>query len=98
MINKLMTKLNEWFSEPLGNTLPSDSAETELKHPQPFYERFKALSGRMRGRGDKREPNQRIDEFHPRGAAGRREVRGPRGVSKALMPRPDHRVTSQKKK
>ncbi len=98
MIDKFMTKLNEWFSEPLGNTLPSDSAETELKHPWPIYERFKALSVRMRGRGDKREPIQRIDEFHPRGEAGRREVRGPRGISKAVMPRPGRRVTSQKKK
>jgi len=98
MINRFMTKLNEWFAEPLGNTLPSDSAETELKHPRPFYERFKALTGQLRGRGDKREPDKRIDEFHPRGAAGRREVRGPRGVSKAVMPHPGSRVTSQKKK
>jgi hypothetical protein len=91
MINKFMTKLSDWFN-------PSDSMDMDLKRPRPFYERFKALSGQIKGRGDKREPNKRIDEFHLRGAAGRREVRGPIGVSKAVMPSPGRRVTSQKKK
>jgi hypothetical protein len=75
MIDKLMSKLNQWFNEPLGNTLPFDFVETELKKPQSSFENLKARPGWMRGRGDKREPRKRIDEFHPRGAAGRRTTR-----------------------
>ena len=97
-MKKFMTKINEWFKEPLGNTVSSDSAETDLQKPRPFYEKFKFLPEGLRGRGDKREPNKRIDEFHPRGEAGRREVRGSRSASKAVMPRPSGQVTSQKKK
>src|SRR6185503_4637791 len=49
-----------------------------------------------RGRGDKREVVRRIDEFFPRGSAGRREVRGPRGTSKAVMPRTGSRTKNPK--
>jgi hypothetical protein len=97
MIDKLVSKINQWFNEPLGNTLPSDSAETELKRPQSFYENLKSQLSGTKGRGDKREPVKQIMEFHPRGAAGRREVRGPKGFSKAVMPRSGRRSTGAKK-
>ena len=96
MINKLMTKLNQWFSEPLGNTLPSDSAETELKKPFKSFEESKLPTKATRGRGDKREVPNRIEEFHPRGAAGHREGRGPRGASKAVMPHQGNRSRNPK--
>jgi hypothetical protein len=54
-------------------------------------------SGR-KGRGDKREVTKRIDEFFPRGAAGRREAHGPKSFSKTAMPRSGRRTTRQKTK
>ena len=44
-----------------------------------------------RGRGDPREVTRRIEEFYPRGAAGRREARGPKGPHKAAMPHQGNR-------
>jgi hypothetical protein len=52
--------------------------------------------GGTRGRGDKREVTRRIDEFFPRGSAGRRESRGPRGSSKAAMPTRGSRTKNPK--
>jgi hypothetical protein len=96
MIDKLISKISGWFNEPLGNTLPSDSTQTELKKPQSFYDNLKSQLNPVKGRGGKREPVKQIMEFHPRGAAGRREVRGPKGFSKAVMPR-SGRTTGPKK-
>jgi hypothetical protein len=39
------------------------------------FEDTKTQPGGRRGRGDKREVTKRIDEFFPRGAAGRRTAR-----------------------
>ena len=52
--------------------------------------------GGTRRRGDKREVVRRIDEFFPRGSAGHRESRGPRGASKAAMPRRGSRTKNPK--
>jgi hypothetical protein len=97
MIDKLVSKINQWFNEPLTDKLQSDSAETDFKKPLPFYENLKSKPKQTDGRGGKREPVKQILEFHPRGAAGRREVRGPKGFSKAVMPRSSRRTTGPKK-
>jgi hypothetical protein len=97
MIDKLVSKINRWFNEPLANTVPSDSAGTDFKKTLPFYENLKSKPNQTGGRGGKREPVKQILEFHPRGAAGRREVRGPKGFSKAVMPRSGRRTTGPKK-
>jgi hypothetical protein len=97
MIDKLVSKINQWFNEPLGNALPSDSTGTELKKPNSFYDNLKSRLDQTTGRSGQREPVKQIMEFHPRGAAGRREVRGPKGFSKAVMPHSGRRTTGPKK-
>jgi hypothetical protein len=49
-----------------------------------------------RGRGGKREIPRRIEEFYPRGAAGRHEARGPKGPNKAAMPHKGNRPRNPK--
>jgi len=64
---------------------PYESLETPRVQPNP--------SG---GRGGKKEISRRIDEFHPRGAAGRREVRSPLGARKNPLPRRGNRTKNPK--
>jgi len=86
--DKLKTKLNEWFNEPVGDVgIVPDHPDTELKRPNKAFKAESDVAKATRGRGDKREAPLRIEEFYPRGAAGRREVRGPQGKHKAVMPR-----------
>ena len=87
MIGKWITRINGWFSEPFGDTgAVPDSPETGLKKSFEKFENSRPKSKRLWGRGDKQEIPRKIEEFYPRGAAGRREVRGPRGAQKAVMP------------
>ena len=44
------------------------------------------------GRGGKREIPRRIEEFHPRGSAGRREIHGLSGPRKNVLPRRGNRT------
>jgi hypothetical protein len=90
-IDMLKMKINQWFNEPLGVPRVTDSTETELKKPFESFETSKSQPKRGRGRGDKREVPHRIEEFYPRGAAGRREVHGSQGPHKAAMPHQGNR-------
>ncbi len=86
LVKKIKTKLNQWFNEPVGDVgIVSDSTETELKNPKKSFKASASITKATRGRGDKREVPRHIEEFYPRGAAGRREVRGPKGAHKAIM-------------
>jgi hypothetical protein len=87
-IGKVRLKMNEWFSEPLGAPPVPDTTETELKNPQESFvtSQPQALRSGGRGRGDAREIQKNIVEFHPRGSAGHRQARGPSGPRKAAMP------------
>jgi len=88
LIGKVRLKLNEWFSEPLGAPWVPDSTGTELKKPEESFEASKPQAVRSggRGRGDAREISKNITEFHPRGSAGHRQARGPKGTRKAVLP------------
>jgi hypothetical protein len=84
---KIKTKLNEWFNEPVGDVgIVQDKPDTELKKPKKVFKVEPIVTKAARGRGDKREVPHRIEAFHPRGAAGRREVHAPQGKHKAAMP------------
>lgn len=98
LMGKVRLKLNEWFSEPLGNPPVKDTTETELKKPAETFEtaKFQANRRGKRGRGGPREVTRKVEEFYPRGSAGRRESRGPRGPRKAVMPRKGNRSRNPK--
>ena len=85
LFNKVKLKLNEWFVEPIGEPPTPDNTSTELKKPSGSFGGERSRPDRAGGRGAKREPPPHITEFHPRGTAGRREVRGPRNPGKAVM-------------
>jgi len=68
-----------------------DSKVKQIKKPYKSLEPSKFQPKATRGRGDKRETPHRIEEFYPRGAAGRREARGPIGPRKAAMPHQGNR-------
>ncbi len=87
MTSKISKKANPWFTEPLGVLKVPDSAETELITPVETSRVSMYQTKRKKGRGDRREIPYRIEEFHPRDAAGRREVRGTTRPNKAVMPR-----------
>lgn len=92
LVKKIKTKLNQWFNEPVGDVgIVSDSTETELKKPKKSFKASGSITKSTRGRGDKREVPRRVEEFYPRGAAGSREVRGPKGTHKAVMPHKGNR-------
>lgn len=92
LVRKLKTKLNQWFNEPVGDAgIVSDSTDSELKKSKKSFKSPAFITKATRGRGDKREVPRRIEEFYPRGAAGRREVRGPKGSHKAAMPHKGNR-------
>ena len=97
MTNKLNPKLNQNSNKPSGNRKKSDMSEAEAELKKSYLNTPTQPGGR-RGRGDKREVTKRIDEFFPRGAAGRREAHGPKSFSKAVMPRSGRRTTRQKTK
>jgi len=91
MIYKLRMKANLWFNERVGAMPAAGSTETE-KRPLESFRTPESDPKRKRGRGDKREIPHRIEEFYPRGSAGRREARGPRGPRKAAMPHRGNRT------
>jgi hypothetical protein len=90
-IDAFKSKINQWFSEPLGVPSMKDTAESELKKPYEAFETSKSQPKRGKGRGDQREVTPRIEKFYPRGAAGRREAHGPQGLRKAAMPHQGNR-------
>lgn len=96
MIDKLVSKINQWFNEPVGDTgAVPDEKDNELKRPG---ESFK---GSQYGPASS-QPNLRLvprheEEFFHRGSAGRKESRGPKGFSKAVMPLSGRRTTRAKK-
>jgi hypothetical protein len=86
--DKLKRKLNEWFNEPVGDVgIVPDHPDTELKRPKKVFKTEAVVAKATRGRGDKREVPHTVTEFHPRGAAGHRQARGPQAAHKAVMPR-----------
>jgi hypothetical protein len=92
LADKIKTKLNQWFNEPVGDVgIVSDSAKIELKQPNKSFKVPAPAVKATRGRGDKREVPRHEEEFYPRGAAGRREMKGPQGVHKAAMPHKGNR-------
>lgn len=87
IFGRLSEKIGLWLNEPIGNAgIVSDSTATELKKPESPLQAARVFPKGKRGRGSRPEAPQAIREFHPRGAAGRREVRGPEGAHKAVMP------------
>ncbi len=87
IFSRLSEKIGLWLNEPIGDAgIVADSTATELKKPQRSFQAARALPKGKRGRGSRPETTKPIREFHPRGAAGRREVRGPSGAHKAVMP------------
>jgi hypothetical protein len=96
MIDKLISKLNQWFNEPVGDTgVVPDEKDNELKRPG------KAFEGPQYGPVQS-QPNLRLvprheEEFYHRGSAGHQESRGPKGFSKAVMPRSGRRSIGPKK-
>jgi hypothetical protein len=92
LADQIKTKLNQWFNEPVGDVgIVSDSAKTELKQPKKSFKVLPPTAKATRGRGDKREVPRHVEEFYPRGAAGRREVKGTQGAHKAAMPHQGNR-------
>ncbi len=96
MIDKLISKINQWFNEPVGDTgvVPGEK-DNELKRPGESFKgsQYDPVQG---------QPNLRLvprheEEFYHRGSAGSKESRGPKGLSKAVMPRSGRRSTSPKK-
>jgi len=79
----LRSKVNEWF--PLTDkTPPPGSPADELKNQKPVYGNSKSQPGRA---GDQGPQAQRAQTFQPR---------GPKGFSKAVMPRSGRRSTGPK--
>jgi hypothetical protein len=99
MIDKLMSKINQWFNEPLGDTgaVPNEE-DNELKKPGEAFKGRQYGSGPipMENQADLKLVPRRIEEFHPRGSAGHREGRGPRGAHKANMPHQGNRSKNPK--
>jgi hypothetical protein len=56
-----------------------------------FFDFLKPKPKPTAGRGGPQEVPRRIEKFYPRGAAGRREVRGTSAPHKAVMPRKGNR-------
>jgi|GEM_PF-4441094 len=78
--------LSGWDTPPpeirgLAYTAPSATMWREGRKPKP-----------VGGRGKKKGPTRRIDEFHPRGTAGRREVHAWKGVRKHALPHKGNRT------
>jgi hypothetical protein len=95
MIDKFISKINQWFNEPVGDTgaVPNEK-DNELKRPG---ESFKGSPyGPVQGQPNLRLVPRHEEEFYHRGLAGRRESRGPKGSSKAVMPRSGRRSTGPK--
>jgi hypothetical protein len=87
LAGKLKAKLNEWFNEPVGDVgIIANGPDAELKKTKKVFKVEPVALKTNRGRGDKREVPRHVEEFYSRGAAGRREVRGPKGKHKAVMP------------
>ncbi|HXL73541.1 MAG TPA: hypothetical protein VN963_07960 [bacterium] len=97
MIDKLMSKINQWFNEPLGDTgAVPDEKDNELKKPKRSFGGTKQDFVEKKSQPDLRLVPRRIEEFHPRGSAGRREARGPKGSHKASMPNHGNRSKNPK--
>jgi hypothetical protein len=97
MIDKLMSKINQWFNEPVGKTgsVP-DEPDNELENPKRSYEGSKKDFVEKKSQPDLKLVPRRIEEFHPRGSAGRRESHGPNGSHKASMPNHGNRSKNPK--
>ncbi|HEY5039895.1 MAG TPA: hypothetical protein VIJ93_12555, partial [bacterium] len=63
-----------------------DPKETHLKEPCECFDLSTQKSELTGGRGAKQEAPHRIDEFHPRGAAGRREIHALKDPKKISPP------------
>jgi hypothetical protein len=97
MINKLMSKINQWFNEPVGDTgAVPDEAANELEKKKKLFEGGKQDFVEKKSQSGLRLVPRRIDEFHPRGSAGRREASGPKGSHKAVMPNHGNRSKNPK--
>ena len=90
-VKKEKSKLAQWFSQPVPS--PGAASKKTLT-PKPYGPSTSSSyqPKGSRGRGDQEKAPHRIDEFYPRGSAGHREGRGPRGVAKAVMPRRGNRT------
>jgi hypothetical protein len=97
MIDKLISKINQWFNEPVGDTgVVPDEKDNELKRPEKSFEEPKYGGVPMKTQADLKLVPRRIEEFHPRGSAGRRESHGPSGPHKANMPHQGNRSRNPK--
>jgi hypothetical protein len=67
-----------------------------LKKPKKSFEGGKQDFVEKKSKSDLRLVPRRIEEFHPRGSAGRREARGPKGTHKAVMPNHGNRSKNPK--
>jgi hypothetical protein len=96
MIEKFISKINQWFNEPVGDTgvVPGEK-ENELKRTG---ESFKGSQyGPVQGQPNLRLVPRHEEEFYHRGSAGRHESHAAKGFSKAVMPRSGRRAASPKK-
>jgi len=74
LFKKVRVKIAHWFINPLGIAPVVDSVESP-NHEIPETTGIpKSQPVRMGGRGGKKEVPVRINEFHLRGSAGRRET------------------------
>ena len=86
----LGNKASQGVQRPIGSVAtPSQKSFESTKNT-------KSVPNRFGGREGKKEVPHRIDEFHPRGSAGRREVSGLKGARKLVLPTQGRRTKNPK--
>jgi hypothetical protein len=86
LIDNFRWKVLHWFDDPLGEISALEPKETHLKETCECFDLSRTEPRSNGGRGAKQVAPHRIDEFHPRGAAGRREIHGLKGPRKVSLP------------
>jgi len=88
--------------EPRLPRKPEVKTPTVDPKPAPFKKSYELLDptrfqlGQVGGRGGKKPSPHRIEEFYPRGAAGRREIHGLTGTRKNVLPNHGNRTKNPK--
>lgn len=85
-------RLTRWFENPFGITLSMGRVDTPSREVADKTGTRKTPlnpKGALVGKG---KVPHRIDEFHPRGGAGRREMHTLKGNRKKRAPRQGHRA------
>ncbi len=98
MIKKMMSKIDQWFNEPIGNAVEEETSEVELKERLESFEAPFSSYPRASKKIDflKFVPKQ-IRRFYPRGTAGHREGHGSVAAHKANMPNHGNRTNNPNK-